>query len=265
VSDEHQHIPRPPDGGCGDAAIYLLGLLDEQQTERFREHVATCAICRDELGALRPAVDVLPATVPQLDAPAHVKRSVMAVVHAEARRGVRTSSAADASPANASASRAGIARDRDASRSAGIWSRLLPRPGARRPALVLASTALLAGGVAIGALATSAGSGPGARVVSADVTIAGARAALHEDGSHDVLTVAGLPQPRVGRVYEVWVKRRGALPQPTSTLFTPTDSGEATVAVPSDLAAATEVMVTQEPAGGSALPTSAPVIVARVS
>ena len=265
MSDEHEHAPTPPDGGCGDAAIYLLGLLDEQQTKHFREHVETCAICRDELGALRPAVDVLPATVPQLEAPAHVKDNVMAVVHAEARRGVRTSSSADTSRARSGARGAGIARDREAWRPAGVWSRLLPQHAARRPALALASTALLAGGIAIGALATSGGSGAPARVVSADVTIAGARAELHEDGGHNVLTVADLPQPRAGHVYEVWIKRRGALPQPTGSLFAPTDSGEATVAVPSDLAAATEVMVTQEPAGGSALPTSSPVIVARVS
>jgi hypothetical protein len=254
---EHEHLPTPPDGGCGDGAIYLLGLLDEQQAKRFREHAETCAICRDELGALRPAVDVLPATVPQLAAPAHVKRSVMAVVHAEARRQDHASRAFDA--ARAEASRDGAAR------SAGLWDRLLPRQSARRPALVLASVALLAGGVAIGALSSSGSGGGATHVISADVTIAGARAALDEDGANNVLTVAGLPQPRAGHVYEVWVKRRGALPQPTSTLFTPTDSGDATVAVPSDLGAASEVMVTQEPAGGSALPTTSPVIVARVS
>lgn len=254
---EHEHLPAGPDGGCGDAAIYLLGLLGEEQTKHFREHAETCAICRDEVGALRPAVDVLPATVPQLDAPAYVKRNVMAIVHAEAARQGHASRASDAAHAEASWE--------GAVRSVGLWDRLLPRQGARRPALALASVALLAGGAAIGALSSS-GSGAGARqVISANVTIAGARATLDEDGGHNVLTVAGLPQPRAGHVYEVWVKRHGALPQPTSTLFTPTDSGEATVAVPSDLGAATEVMVTQEPAGGSVLPTTSPVIVARVS
>jgi hypothetical protein len=271
---EHEHPATGPDGGCGDAAIYLLGLLDEQHAARFRAHAETCAICRDELGALRPAVDVLPASVPQLDAPAHVKRDVMAVVHAEAaRQASSTARAPGASRAETSRARATRRAAAPSTRWAGasrfpadIWDRLLPRR-ARRPALALASVALLAGGVAIGALSASGSSGgPGvARVISADVTIAGARAALHEDGGHNVLTVTGLPQPRVGHVYEVWVKHRGALPQPTSSLFAPTDSGVATVAVPSDLGAATEVMVTQEPAGGSALPTTSPVIVARVS
>jgi hypothetical protein len=251
---ENQGMLTPPDGSCGDAAIYLLGLFDEAQSARFLEHANACAVCRDELGALASAVDVLPATVPQLDAPEHVKQRVMSVVRAEAR------TESESQRATARRERAG------ASRLAGVRERLLARRGAWRPALVLAATALLAGGIAIGTQ-VSGGSGAGARarVFDADVTIAGAHAALHESAGHNWLTAAGLPQPRAGRVYEVWVKHPGGLPQPTSTLFTPTSSGAATAAVPDDLSRASEVMVTQEPAGGSALPTSAPVIVARVS
>jgi hypothetical protein len=255
---EDRDMPAPPDGRCGDAAIYLLGLLDGEQSVRFREHADACAVCRDELGALQPAVDVLPATVPQLDAPEYVKQRVMNAVRAEAR--VADTSQRGAAATHERQPQAG------ASRLAGAWERLLPRRGARHPALVLAATALLAGGIAIGSQ-VSGGSGAGARprVFDADVTIAGAHAALHESTGHNWLTVAGLPQPRAGRVYEVWVKHPGGLPQPTSTLFSPTSSGTATAAVPDDLGHASEVMVTQEPAGGSALPTSAPVIVAHVS
>jgi hypothetical protein len=252
---EDPDVATPPDGRCGDAAIYLLGLLDEQQSARFQQHADACAVCRDEIGALQPAVDVLPAAVAQLKAPAHVKRRVMSAVRAEAR-------------AQAQLTPDGAARgDGRSSWLAHARARLLPRQGVRRPALALAATALLAGGVAVGTqLAGSAGeAGEHARVVSADVTIAGARATLHESAGRAWLTVAGLPQPRAGRVYEVWVKHPGGLPQATSTLFSPTTSGAATAAVPSDLGHASEVMVTQEPAGGSALPTSAPVIVARVS
>ena len=88
MSEDHA-MPTPPDGRCGDAAIYLLGLLDEQQSARFTAHADSCAVCRDEVGALAPAVDLLPATVPQLDAPEHVKRRVMTVVRAEATLALR--------------------------------------------------------------------------------------------------------------------------------------------------------------------------------
>jgi hypothetical protein len=252
---EDPAMPSTPDGDCGDAAIYLLGLLDERQSARFIAHADTCAVCRDEVGALAPAVDLLPATVPQLDAPEHVKRRVMRVVHAEAR--------ADVSAERAGSTREGSSRG-GAARLRAVRARLSAPQGLRRPALALAATALLAGGVAIGAQLAGGGGG-GARVFDADVTVVGASAALHESSGHNWLTVAGLPQPRAGHVYEVWVKHPGGSPQPTSTLFSPTSSGSATATVPNDLGHASEVMVTQEPAGGSALPTSAPVIVARVS
>ena len=294
---EDRGTPAATDGRCGDAAIYLLGLLDERHAKRFLDHAGACAVCRDELGALRPAVDVLPATVPQLAAPAHVKRRLMSVVRSEARTAPADASREGTSWKSSSrdgfsrdgASREGASREgasrkgasledasrEDASRgratrraAGGLWDRLLPRPRSRRPALALTAACLLAGGAAIGALAGSGGAGSGGsatRVISADVTIAGASAALHESAGHDWLTVAGLPQPRAGRVYEVWVKRPGGPPQPTSSLFAPTRAGSATAAVPSDLPHASEVMVTQEPAGGSELPTTAAVIVARVS
>ena len=101
--------------------------------------------------------------------------------------------------------------------------------------------------------------------MSADVTLAGASATLHQSGGHTWLTVSDMPAPSSGHVYEVWVKRPGhAVPQPTDSLFAPTSSGAATVDVPGGLGASV-VMVTQEPAGGSPLPTTAPVIVARLS
>ena len=130
---------------------------------------------------------------------------------------------------------------------------------------------MLAAGVAIGALSTPFGGGStpaggsSARVVSADVTLAGASAALHQGGGHTWLTVADMPEPSSGHVYEVWLKRPGhAEPQPTDSLFAPTSSGAATVAVP-DSGGANEVLVTQEPAGGTQLPTAPPVIVAHLS
>jgi hypothetical protein len=239
----------PLDGCCGDAAVYLLGgMLDEQQADAFLAHSRFCSVCSDELDALAPAVDQLSVAVPQLRAPEHVKAHVMAVVRGEAQS--REASV-------------------PASRPGGVRGWLVPR----RRALALASAALLAAGLAIGGLSTPFGASPSggravergtARTFSADVTLAGASATLHERAGHTWLTVAMLPQPASGHVYEVWVKRPGQqLPQPTNSLFSPTDSGVATVDVP-ETSGATEVLVTEEPDGGSALPTSSPVIVAHL-
>jgi hypothetical protein len=248
MSDTHNfeaHDSSSSAGGCcGDAALYLLGLLGEQQSRVFLEHARGCALCSDDLAALAPAVDALPTAVAQVSAPAHAKRSVMAVVRSEAAQ------QATRSP---SPSRAGRRRM------------------ALRPALAFAGAGLLAAGVAIGGLSTPFGGGStrvggsAARAVSAEVTLPGAGATLHESGGHTWLTVSNMPEPSPGHVYEVWVKRSGqALPQPTTSLFAPTSSGAATVAVP-DSGGASEVLVTQEPSGGSPLPTRSPVIVAHLS
>ncbi len=134
----------------------------------------------------------------------------------------------------------------------------------RRPALVLVGAFLLAVGVAIGGLAIPSGSGT-TRVVRADSAPAGVSAVLHQSAGHIWLTVSKMAEPSAGHVYEVWVKRPdSASPQPTDSLFAPTSSGTATVAVPSRRGAS-EVMVTQEPAGGSRLPTSPAIIVARMA
>jgi len=237
VSEEHDSLVAGEDC-CGEAAVYLLGLLDERQREMFLEHARSCAVCSDDLAALAPAVDSLPTSVPQLSAPPNAKRHVMAMVRSEA------SLALHSAPRPVKARRRLFAM--------------------RRPALALAGAGLLAAGVVIGGLTIPSG-GETARVVSADVAPAGTSATLHESGGHIWLTVAKMPKPSSGHVYEVWVKRPDdPLPQPTDSLFTPTTSGAAMVAVPSR-PGASEVMVTQEPAGGSRLPTSPAIIVARLA
>jgi hypothetical protein len=237
MSDEHDSSASAEDC-CGEAAVYLLGLLDEDHSERFLEHARSCAVCSDDLAALGPAVERLPDSVAQIPAPPDAKRRVMAVVLSEA----------------------------------GLAQRSSPQPAmrggrrlaARRPTLALAGAALLAAGVAIGGLTIPSGSST-TRVVRADIAPAGVSAMLHRSAGHTWLTVSKMPEPSAGHVYEVWVKRpASASPQPTDSLFVPTSSGTATVAVPSR-PGASEVMVTQEPAGGSKQPTSPAIIVARVA
>jgi hypothetical protein len=63
----------------------------------------------------------------------------------------------------------------------------------------------------------------------------------------------------------MWVQRGHAQPTPTGTLFSVTSAGSAAVGVPGSLHGVSAVMVTEEPVGGTLVPTSAPVIVARVT
>jgi anti-sigma-K factor RskA len=104
-----------------------------------------------------------------------------------------------------------------------------------------------------------AGSNP-AKVYQASVGSAQVRVA----DKHTELVVHHLKHLGPGHTYEVWLKGKGA-PQPTNALFDVSRSGSADVHVPGDLEHINAVLVTQEPAGGSAVPTSNPVVVTPIN
>jgi anti-sigma factor RsiW len=64
---------------CGaDAAAYVLGALDHEEAEAFRVHLASCAVCRDEVSAFQAVADALPLLAPPQPIPRSLKRHVMA-------------------------------------------------------------------------------------------------------------------------------------------------------------------------------------------
>ena len=225
---------RPPTHDCGaDAAAYALGALDEADAEAFRAHLATCIVCRDELAALQQVVDVLPMSAPQHGAPRRLKRNVMRAVHQEPRQ----------APESA----------RPRSRPWLSWS-FAPQPLA---ALGLALVVIVAG---LGGLELASNGGLTTRVIRASR----GSAELRLTGDRGELIVNHLPAPPPGRIYEVWLQRARHTPSPTSALFSVTAAGTGDVDVPGSLRGVSRVLVPQEPAGGSRVPTRAPVIVASV-
>ena len=226
-----------------DVGAYALGALDEHEVEPFREHLESCAECREELAQLQGVTDSLAIAVPHAQAPADLRARLMGVVHGEAEL-LRA---------------AGHEADRPA-RARSVWRwRVFP---------ALAATGALAAGVLIGALALNTGSAQQTtQVIQAQVLPpAGhdATAALRKVGSHVQLQVTGMPAPALGRIYEVWLNDGSQAPEPTDALFSVTGQGDGTVGVPGDLKGVSKVMVTEEPAGGSLKPTHSPVIVASV-
>jgi anti-sigma-K factor RskA len=219
---------------CGaDAAAYALGALGPDEAKAFRDHLETCIVCRDELAAFQQVVDVLPMSAPQHSAPRRVKRNIMRVVDQEPKRAPQS------------------ARPRPRPRPS--WS-FVPRPVA---ALALLLVVIVAG---LGGLELNSNGGPSTRVISASL----GQAALRLTGDRGELIVKHLPAPRPGRIYEVWLQRGRHTPSPTSALFSVTAAGTGDVDVPGSLRGVSRVLVTQEPAGGSRLPTTQPVIVAPV-
>jgi anti-sigma-K factor RskA len=219
---------------CGsDAAPYVLGALDPAETRAFADHMRSCAACRDEVAALAPVVDVLPASAPRYEVGAGLRRRVMHAVRSEPK-------------ASSVATRPPRLRRRH-------WMARWRTVAA--PALVVTLAAVIA---AAGSVRLEAGSSP-ERVIQASV----GRAQLRIAGGHVELLVDHLPPAPPNRVYELWLQRGPRTPAP-STLFAVTSGGTAVLGVPGALDGITRVLVTVEPSGGTRVPTTRPVIVARV-
>ena len=102
---------------------------------------------------------------------------------------------------------------------------------------------------------TTSGNAVGA---SGAVVVVGERALAQSA----LLTLSNLPALERGKVYQVWLI--AGAPEPNVT-FTPDKTGYAEVAVPGQIADYTTLAVTIEPSGGSAAPTTEPVIVSTIS
>jgi anti-sigma-K factor RskA len=237
VSTKHT---TPDRRDCGlDAAAYVLGALEKDELETFRAHLSGCAACREEVAALQHVADALPGAAPAIAPPQDLRRRVMDAVRHE-QKGAASATLADRPP---------------------WWHRRLPFPK-RRPAVVLGGALAAAVAIVVAVVLASGGSSA-TRVIQADVRGAGA-AELILTGGRGELVVSHFPSPGTGRIYQVWLRRPHGPPLPTRTLFGVTTGGGGAVGVAGDLHGVSEVLVTSEPAGGSSVPTTAPVITAQL-
>jgi anti-sigma-K factor RskA len=224
-----------------DAAAYVLGALEQGELSRFREHLEDCAQCRSEVAELQPVADELPASAPPAVASHALRERILATVRSEAEL----------------LSAAGHAADRPAE------ARRRWRP---RSDFALGISAAAAAGVAalIAVLIAVGSSGHARLTVTEGKGVGPARSAhvsLRQRDGRAELVVAHMPQPAVGRIYEVWLSRGRGDAQPTNALFSVTGTGSGSVDVPNSLHGVKEVMVTSEPSGGSMHPTTKPLII----
>jgi anti-sigma-K factor RskA len=224
-----------------EVGAYLLGALSDAERASFEEHLAGCPECREELERLRPAADLLPRSVEQVEPPASLKRSLMEVVEREAVGAAGGARAPKRRPL--------------AERLRGRWL---------RPALVPAAILLaIAVGFAAGRLGGDEERTLQATVNPIELPDAGGRLQLEGDGQDGaILRVQGMPSLTSRRVYQAWVERDGMV-QPEQTFEVGADGGGA-VAVPDDLSDADAVHVTREPRGGSRAPSEQPILTVRL-
>jgi anti-sigma-K factor RskA len=235
--------PRESDFDCtrrADAAAYVLGALEHSELESYREHLRMCAQCRSEVGELQGVVDELPASAPPALAGEPLRERILATVRAEAEL----------------LSAAGHEADRPVRQRRGWYRRndFVLGIGAAAAAGVAALVAVLiaVGSSSHGKLTVTPGKGVGSAQT--------AQVSLRRRDGHSELVVTHMPQPALGRIYEVWLSNGVAKPRPVDALFSVTSTGSGSVGVPSNLRGVKQILVTSEPAGGSPHPTTQPLI-----
>lgn len=221
-----------------ELAAYLLESLEEDEQRAVEQHLEGCRACREDLAWLRPAIDLLPESVAQVNAPPELRERLLAEIRSEAAEAAAQTSAE---------------RKREKPARAGFVRGFL-----LRPATGLAAVALIA--AAIGGYALNeGGSDSGGSTVTIPAQGPGPlRAKLERSGDSGILKLTGLQQASSSHVYEAWIQRGDEI-HPTA-LFDARHNGTANVSLENRLGDADAVMVTVEPRGGSHQPTSPPVI-----
>jgi hypothetical protein len=203
-----------------DIGAYLLGALNDLERQVFERHLTGCAECQEEVERLRPAADVLPSSVEQLEPPPGLKARLMAEV------------------------------ERD--------SNVVPFRRRRPPTRLIAVAAVLLLGLVVGFGVAQLG-GEDTRTLAATVDRAmpqaGGQLQVADDGA--TLRLHDMPDLGGTRVYQVWLQH-GDRMVPARTFEVGPD-GRGDVDLPS-VDDADGVYVTREPRGGAQVPSEDPIV-----
>jgi anti-sigma-K factor RskA len=220
-----------------ELSAYLLGALEPAGAEVFERHLKGCERCQTELRWLVPALDALPETVERLEPPPQLRERLLAEVSEDARR----------------------AEDAPQRRGALAWLRSVTGPH-WRPLAAGAAVLLIAAAVVGYEVGNNGGSGGGVNATTVQSKEpSGIVAAVSMEGTeHGQLELSNVPSLPPDKVLEAWVERDGAV-EAVPTLFVPDREGRAATTI-GDMRGVSALMVTTEPPGGSAAPTSKPIV-----
>lgn len=226
-----------------EVAAFALGSLDADRIADVKEHLQGCKRCQEELRWLSPAVRALPAVVEPRTPPPGLKQRLMEEVRADAA-------------AAAKRAREEQRRERAASHGGfGEWLRGLHLGGLTyKPLAGIAAVVLIVAAVA----GYAVGTGGGGIHTTESEQPNGIVAKVVTEGNRAEVRLANVKQLPEGKVLEAWVQRGNAV-EPVPALFAPDHAGNASTTI-EDTHNVSLVMVTREPAGGTKVPTTEPIV-----
>jgi anti-sigma-K factor RskA len=235
VTERYEHVAE-------EVAAYVLGSLDASDRTRVEAHLATCAECANLLTEYQAVVGVLPIGLEPFAPPPQAWTTIRAAARARRPRASRWLRVARW-PAIAALVALLV-----------IWNVTLERELNR-----------CSPGPAPGPEVEALSRRPGRMIILAGTGAPKASARIFvavDGGGH--LAVSGLASLPRDRAYHLWFVRSGA-PAASGATFGVDRSGRAWVKVapPASLDDVRAIVVTEEPASGSAAPTGRELLVAR--
>jgi anti-sigma-K factor RskA len=237
---------------------YAVDTLPQDERESVERHLARCPACAEEVRGLRETAARL-AMATALYPPPAMRERVLAA--APRTRQLPPAGRGPLSRGGGAGSwRVSLAR-------AGLTGGILTLAAAVAFLLVLqfsTSRQLRQAQDASQAIAAVLNA-PDARFESMPASVGGtvtAVVSLHERAA--VVTTAGLPRPPGTRVYQLWVMNAAGAAK-SAGLLDITSQGSAAPILAADVRSGDRLGITIEPAGGTAKPTAAPVVIVPVS
>ncbi|MEZ4502990.1 MAG: anti-sigma factor [Dehalococcoidia bacterium] len=221
---------------------YVLDALSEAELTAIDEHLSECSEHIEELAELRDGTRALEGAITERAPRAALRTAIL-----ERASAPPTDGGVDGS-----------------TRPAPITLRPAtpPRPWWRSPAVAAAAVVLVLASVVGASMLVSGGDGDSGvivRQVEAGAT-PGLRVEYDGGQAEAVISPLQFPSAPAGRTYQVWVIRAGAAP---ASLGLIADPAEPTV-IEVSLEAGDVVAITEEPDGGSAQPTTDPIVAVEI-
>jgi anti-sigma-K factor RskA len=233
-------------------SMYALGATDAEESTMVESHLEGCADCTEDLRESLEATALLALSVEPVEPPAHLRDAIVRAAGVD--RELRGVTSPRRSPSREATARSPLGRR---------IARLLT------PARALAGAALACAVVATGVAVSERGSGtsselqaalqaPNARVLQLSAASNGSAARVVTVPGRKAVFVGTMVAAPDGRTYQLWAIPAGGKPVSLGLL----GGGTVTRSVASVPGAETYA-VTIEPAGGSAQPTTTPIMAAH--